>query len=221
MALQFTLPKGIPPKTAQTLVSGFGLPLVQRALIGNIATQPQDEHEDSRFGTPVYDWIFIEKPEFNEYTYNEITKEYNRTPVVKPNNGVLNSKRGFYCEGVIMEANRNRNIVTTQVSGYNDGSIVEFINNGDWNITIRGFVSTNYADVYPTSDVQTLLSYCSAPTPLKVTSKFINEILGVDYIVVMSPNVFQQQGLRNVQFFEINCISNIPYTITNNAQTNQ
>ena len=221
MALQFTIPNGIPPKSAQTLVSGFGLPLVQRALIGNIAAQPQDEHEDSRFGTPVYDWIFIEKPVFDEYTYNEFTKNYDKTAIVKPDNKTLNGQTGFYCEGVIIEANRSRNIVTTQVSGYNDGSIVEYINNGDWNITIRGFLNTNFADVYPRADVQTLLSYCSAPVPLKITSKFINEVLGFDYIIPTTPNVFQQQGLRNVQFFEINCISNIPYTITNNATTNQ
>jgi hypothetical protein len=217
MALQFTIPNGIPPKSAQTLASGFGLPLVQRALIGNIATQPQDEHNDSRFGTPVYDWIFIQRPEYNEYTFNELTKTYDKTPVIPPNNKTLNGELGFYCEGVIIEANRQRNIVTTQVSGYNDGSIVEYINNGDWSITIRGFINSKFADVYPRADVQTLLSYCSAPVPLKITSKFINDVLGVSYIIPTTPNVFQQQGLRNVQFFEISCISNIPYTITQNA----
>jgi hypothetical protein len=221
MALQFTIPNNKQPRSAQTLASGFGLPLVQRALIGNIAQQPSDDSVESRFGTPIFDWIFIEKPTSVEYGYDEALNKYQATPVVYANNANVGKTLGFYCEGVIIEANLPRNIVLTQVSGYDKGSVVEYINNGDMNITIRGFVSTENADVYPMTDAAMLSSYCKAPVPLKITSTFINKVLDVEYIVVTGFNMFQNQGLRNVQYFEINCISNVPYTLTNNAQTAQ
>ena len=80
MALQFTIPNGIPPKSAQTLVSGFGLPLVQRALIGNINKNETDPKlGTSRFGTPIYSPFLFKKPdadEWVEYTYNQTTGEF-------------------------------------------------------------------------------------------------------------------------------------------------
>ena len=219
MSLQFIIPQPQKKVTTQTLAKGFGLPLVQRALIGNVEAQPIDQHEVSRFGTPVFDDLYIERPEYNTFEYDEVLQKYVTAPVVLASNKVIGESQGFYCEGVIIEASQPRMIVTTQVSGYTQGSIVEFINNGDTNITIRGFISTKFADVYPKLDSQILNTYCKAPVPLKVTSKFINEILGVDYIIVTVPNFFQQQGLRNIQYFELNCISNVPYTIPNNAKT--
>lgn len=223
MSLQFIIPQPLSKVTAKTLAKGFGLPLVQRALIGNIDAQPIDPHEVSDFGTPVFDDLYIERPEYSSFDYDEVLKKYTQTPIILASNKVVgvgeNQTEGFYCEGVIIEANQPRNIITTQVSGYDKGSIAEFINNGDWNITIRGFVSTKNADVYPKLDTQILKTYCSAPIPLKITSRFINQILGVDYLIVTSPNFFQQQGLRNIQYFELSCISNVPFTIPNNAKT--
>jgi Domain of unknown function (DUF6046) len=219
MSLQFYIPQPASKVTEKTLIKGFGLPLVQRALIGNIEEQPTDKHEISRFGTPVFDALYIERPEYSTFEYDEVLQKYTTTPIILASNKAIGESQGFYCEGVIIEANQPRNIVTTQVSGYDKGSIAEFINNGDWNITIRGFVFTNNADVYPITDAQILHTYCAAPVPLKVTSRFINNVLGVDYLIVTNPNFFQQQGLRNIQYFELTCISNVPYTIPNNAKT--
>ena len=215
MAVNFSIPKSGQPKTAQTLAKGFGLPLVQSAIINaNVLQQPSDEHQNSSFGTPVYDWIFIEKPVYSIREYDDYFKSYVDKPAVLPNNARQGKESGVYVEGVIIEASRQRNIITTQVSGYDKGSIVEFIGNGDWNITIRGFFQSEYADVYPKDDVIALLAYCNAPVPLKITSTYINTILGINTIVVTQARVFQQQGLRNVQYFEINAISNFPYAIT-------
>ena len=43
---------------------------------------------------------------------------------------------------------------------------------------------------------------------------FLNNILGVTQIVVESCQLSQQQGLRNVQYFQLSCVSDIDYTIT-------
>jgi Domain of unknown function (DUF6046) len=226
MSLQFYIPQPASKVTEKTLIKGFGLPLVQRALIGNIDPPPIDPHEKSKFGitkfgTPVFDSLYIKAPEWYEFTYNEQTKVYkqNENPESVGNNSQKNDSQGLFIEGVIIEANLSRNVVTTQVSGYNGGSIKEFISNGDWNITIRGFVSSNYADIYPEEDTRLLQLYSKAPVTLEVTSRFLNSYLDINNIVVTGLNLFQQQGLRNIQYFEMTCLSDIPYTIPNNAKT--
>jgi hypothetical protein len=222
MSLQFIIPQPLSKVTTQTLAKGFGLPLVQRALIIPSGPQPIDQHTTStKFGTPVFDSLYIKAPEWYEFTYNEQTKVYkqNENPESVGNNSQKNDSQGLFIEGVIIEANLARTVVTTQVSGYNGGTIKEFINNGDWNITIRGFVSSNYADVYPEEDTRLLQLYSKAPVSLEVTSRFLNTCLDVNNIVITGINLFQQQGLRNIQYFEMTCLSDTPFTIPKNAKT--
>ena len=226
MSLQFIIPQPLSKVTTKTLARGFGLPLVQRALILPSGPQPIDQHTTSnfgikKFGTPVFDSLYIKAPEYYEFTYNEQTKVYkqNENPESLGNNKQDGSSQGLFVEGVIIEANLARNVVTTQVSGYNGGTIKEFISNGDWNITIRGFVSTNYADLYPEEDTRLLQLYSKAPISLKVTSRFLNKYLDINNIVITGLNLFQQQGLRNIQYFEMTCLSDTPFTIPNNAKT--
>ena len=226
MSLQFFIPQPLSKVTEKTLIKGFGLPLVQRALIRPSGPQPIDQHTTSNFGTknfgtPVFDSLYIKSPEYYEFNYNEQTKKYQQDerPVSLGNNKQDGSSQGLFVEGVIMEANLARNVVTTDVSGYNGGTIKEFISNGDWNITIRGFVSTNHPDVYPEEDTRLLQLYSRAPVSLVVTSRFLNTYLDINNIVITSINLFQQQGLRNIQYFEMSCLSDTPYTIPNNAKT--
>jgi hypothetical protein len=81
MSLQFIIPQPLSKVTEKTLIKGFGLPLVQRALIRPTPPQPKDQHTDStfgtkKFGTPVFDSLYIKAPEWYEFTYNEQTKVY-------------------------------------------------------------------------------------------------------------------------------------------------
>jgi hypothetical protein len=221
MSLQFFIPQPLSKVTEKTLIKGFGLPLLQRALIRPSGPQPIDQHTDSRFGTPVFDSLYIQAPEYYEFNYNEQTKKYQQDerPVSLGNNKQDGSSQGLFVENVIMDVNLARNIVTTDVSGYNGGTIKEFISNGDWNITIRGFVSTKNADVYPEEDTRLLQLYSRSPVSLVVTSRFLNTYLDINNIVITSLNLFQQQGLRNIQYFEMSCLSDTPFTIPNNAKT--
>jgi len=112
----------------------------------------------------------------------------------------------------MVEVNQNRNIVTTNIAGL-DGSVKEFINNGDYNITIRGFFSSDDADVYPAVDVRTLSAYLKAPVSLKITNLFLNDYFGITDIVPVSYSFHQQEGVRNVQYFTIECLSDIAFEI--------
>lgn len=212
MAINFQIPKAKQRNTAQTLAKGFGLPIVKRAFL-NVDEITSDTPDGvSKFGTPVYGTIFIEAPVFFNYVYDTNLKTYTQVEVFSPENDVIGDKRGCFIEGAIIEVNQNRNIVTTTIAGM-DGSVKEFINNGDYSVTIRGFFSSNDADVYPAVDVRTLSAYLKAPVSLKITNLFLNDYFGITDIVPVSYSFHQQEGIRNVQYFTIECLSDLPYEI--------
>ena len=226
MSLQFIIPTPAQKQNARTLSKGFGLPLVQRALIAannfNIKTDKPDG--TSLYGTPMYGTLFIQRPEYTTFEYNDFTNEYVETPNPLASNksfGTLNvapginteGAQGLFLNGVIIDATVNKTIVKTEVIDLK-GTVKEYMGESDLTITIRGYVATQNPDEYPDDDARLIKSYSSAPVSLKVTSDFLNNILGVSQIVIESCQMSQQQGLRNVQYFQLNCVSDIDYTIS-------
>lgn len=212
MSLQFYIPKPLDKVNARTLSKGFGLPLVQRAIIaGKVAAQDADKKESiSIFGTPVYGTVFFKQPEYTVYNFNPDTREYIEN-TVGPSLGE-NTQGGLIIENCIIDVNQTKNIITTDVIDY-PGTVKEYIADGDYAITIRGFVSTQSPDLFPIDDVKTLENYLKAPVALSITSAFLNDVFGIDTVVVQNYNLSQQQGLRNVQYFQINCLSDSPFVI--------
>jgi hypothetical protein len=226
MSLQFIIPTPAQKQNVRTLSKGFGLPLVQRALIAannfNIKTDKPDG--TSLYGTPMYGTLFIQKPEYTTFEYNDFTNEYVETPNPLASNksfGTLNvapginteGAQGLFLNGVIIDATVNKTIVKTEVIDLK-GTVKEYLGESDLTITIRGYVASQNPDEYPDDDARLIKSYSSAPVSLKVTSDFLNNILGVSQIVIESCQMSQQQGLRNVQYFQLNCVSDIDYTIS-------
>jgi hypothetical protein len=215
MSLQFIIPTPAQKQNVRTLSKGFGLPLVQRALIAannfNIKTDKPDG--TSFLGTPMYGTLFIEMPEYTTYEYNDLTNEYVETPNFLASNKVNGETQGLFLNGVIIDATVNKTIVKTEVIDLK-GTVKEYMGESDLTITIRGYVATQNPDEYPDDDARLIKSYSSAPVSLKVTSDFLNNILGVSQIVIESCQMSQQQGLRNVQYFQLNCVSDIDYTIS-------
>jgi hypothetical protein len=210
MAVNFQIPKGNQPKSLQTLATGFGLPLVQSAIINaNIKQNEADkvEYYSQTLKTPIYDSFLLLKPQgWTSYNYDLNTESFIETnesaKLMDEGNG------GILIEGCIIEVTQTKNIVTTLVSGYDGGSIKEYIGAGDYQIVLRGFLQTDYPDLYPTDSIKMLKSYLDAPINLQFESQFLKMMLPADYdLVCSSYNFFQQQGLRNVQYFEINFIS--------------
>ena len=210
MAIQFQIPKGNNPKTAQTLAKGFGLPLVQSAIINaNVKPNEADkvEYYSQALKTPIYDSFLLMKPVgWIDYNYDLKTEKFIEDDI---SSKLLDEgSGGILIEGCIIEVTQTKNIVTTQVAGYDGGTVKEYIGAGDYQITLRGFLQTNYPDLYPTDQITMLKSYLDAPVNLQFESAFLKMILPPDYdLVCSSYNFFQQQGLRNVQYFEINFIS--------------
>jgi hypothetical protein len=215
MSLQFNIPSPAQKVNFRTLSKGFGLPLVQRAIVAgnnlNIKTDTPDA--TSLLGTPIYGTLFIEMPEYTTYDFNDFTNEYVETPNQLASNTAASAAQGLFLNGVIIDATVNKTIVKTEVIDLK-GTVKEYIGESDMTITIRGYVASQNPNEYPDDDARLIKSYSSAPVSLKVTNDFLNNILGVTQIVVESCQMSQQQGLRNVQYFQLSCVSDIDYTIT-------
>lgn len=215
MSLQFIIPTPAQKNNIKTLSKGFGLPLVQRAVIAaKVALEPSDTADTSIFGTPMYDTLFITRPEYDTFEFNDYTNKYVSTPNVLASNVDYGGDigQGLFIDGVIIDLTQKNSIIETEVVDFK-APINEYIGGGGHLITIRGFVATKHPNLYPATDVRILNSYAKAPVPLKITSVFLNDILGINEIVVKESNLFQQQGLRNVQYFQWSCVSDFSYMI--------
>jgi hypothetical protein len=224
MSLKFYIPQPLAKTNARTLSKGFGLPIVQRAILANTFDITTDKPDAvSLFGTPVYDTLLIEQPTFTTFEFNDFTNEYvqtsnvlgtNTKQVSDPLDANANQQaiKGLFLNGVIIDATIEKNIIKTAMID-KVGTVKEYIGMGDIQLTIRGYVATKNPDEYPDVDAKLIKSYASAPVPLKVTSTFLNDILGITQIVVESCQLSQQQGMRNVQYFQWQAVSDTDYTI--------
>jgi hypothetical protein len=214
MSVNFNIPNPAAKNNLRTLSKGFGLPLVQRAILEankfNIITDKPDA--TSMMGTPIYGSLFIERPEYTTFDFNELTNEYVEVSNTLASNTAASAAQGLFLNGVIIDATVNKTIVKTEIIDYK-GTVKEYIGESDMTITIRGYVASQNPDEYPDDDARLIKSYASAPVPLKVVNTFLNDILGVNQMVVESCQLLQQQGMRNVQYFQWTCVSDIDFTI--------
>ena len=130
---------------------------------------------------------------------------------------------GLTIPTAIIEVNQTKNIITTPIQG-RDGTVKEFISRGDYLITVSGIIGgqmdeqtgeiRDIGNVYPTADVQKLITICEVPDSLEVTSEFLGFFLKEDSRVVITDyNIPQQIGVRNFQTFTINMLSDIPISL--------
>lgn len=210
MSVNFNIPNPSAKQNLRTLAKGFGLPLVQRAIIGNIEAEPADEPDgrSKLLGTPVYGKVFISQDTYQVSEFNPDTLKYVTTDVTLE----TNVEGGLQLDNCIIDVAQAKNIIKTDVVDYK-GSIKEYISESDFQITIRGFVATKHPDLYPIDSTKLLEDYLKAPIALSIANAFLNDVFGINNIVVESYSLSQQQGLRNVQYFQINCLSDDTFVI--------
>lgn len=123
----------------------------------------------------------------------------------------------FIFNECIITLNIEKNIVTTALQGRN-GTIKEYISDGDYNISIDAGISTYTLDykedfdiTYPIDAVAELKKFLSIPEALEVQSDFL-EIFGIKSAVVKSFGL-QQETHSNRQSINIQMLSDEPYEI--------
>ena len=110
-------------------------------------------------------------------------------------------------ESAVVECSRTKNIVSTVIQG-RDGSVDEWINNGDWNITVTGMLCEN-TPRYPLYQVTKLEHFLEMNKALKIEHESLNG-LGIYEIVVLSENPIIKSAHINVQPFSFTAKSSKP-----------
>ncbi|MDO4763833.1 MAG: DUF6046 domain-containing protein [Flavobacteriaceae bacterium] len=123
----------------------------------------------------------------------------------------------FVFNECLISLNMEKNIVTTALQGRN-GTIKEYISDGDYNITIDAGISTyeidkeeGYTLDYPIDAIAELKNILSLPETLEVQSDFLG-IFGIKSAVVKSFSL-QQETHSNRQSINIQMLSDEPYEI--------
>jgi Domain of unknown function (DUF6046) len=121
---------------------------------------------------------------------------------------------------ILIEVSQRKNIVTTPVQGRN-GTVKEYVSDGDYDVRLRGAVVSNGDNRYPYEEVRDLHQALSSPTTLTIACDYLR-LFNVYSLVVTGFRFPQSEGFQNMQSFEIDCISDAPEElIQEDATTNQ
>jgi hypothetical protein len=115
-------------------------------------------------------------------------------------------------DAVLIDATLPKIIQKTQVTGRR-GRVKEYIADDDWKITLRGALFSDQKDAYPEAQVRSLTKLCRLSKQVPVVSKFLNDLCGVDSIVIEEFSLTQRSGMMNAQAFEIQASSDLPYEL--------
>jgi len=208
---EFTVLQGFNPKgQAQLILKSAGMAILKPKFYNadentNVLTQQDLAVEEGRdnltngfFGLPIFDIVIFEKLNYKTLQNEDITVEE------------------FSMGVALCDVVQSKNIVTTAIQGRN-GTIKEYISDGDYQINIKGVVTSAAQDFYPDQDVRRLKAFLDAPVSFKVASVYLNR-LGITDLVVNNYTLNQSEGMRNVQYFDINCFSEKPFELQSQSE---
>lgn len=160
-----------------------------------------EENEDATIGTSYLGTPVYARLEFSKEGVEELVG----TPsTVDGNEGA----RNLVLETVLLTVSQSKNIVKTAIQGRN-GTIKEYIGEGDYQINILGSIVSPEALVYPREEVDLLIRYCKINREFGVICDFLS-LFGIENIVIENYTVSEKLGSRNEVPFEIVAISDLP-----------
>ena len=124
---------------------------------------------------------------------------------------VISRPTGLNFEIALCEISNDRNIVKTKIAGAN-GTIKEYMSDGDFNINIKGSLVSKYSNMPPIDELNTLNIIIKHPEALTVRSNFL-DYFDIQKLVIEKPVVKQREGMRNVVDFELQCVSDYKYVL--------
>lgn len=152
--------------------------------------QEEDLKDKSKaFGTPVFMPITFKRVSYMDYMNNK--------RIITPD---------IYIAACIVVINFQKDVVKTSVQGqHSPGTFKEFINQGDYSISIDGLINDDN-NLYPIKNVKWINSIGVAPVKVEVEHKLLNE-LGIWDIVIESGGYTPKQGIEDQQAFKFECVS--------------
>lgn len=165
------------------------------------------ELKKSKFGMPIFD-------AFSFNCTNSTPIRYTASSEFGSGEVLLNAP--FTFETSLIELNQTKNIVRTVIAGTN-GSVKEFMSEGDFIINLKGVIVGDVANQRPDVIlVDKLIQYLKAPLALPVYCTFLNEF-NINSVVIESYKYGQREGARNVIDIEINMLSDSPIELSVSA----
>lgn len=141
-------------------------------------------------GTPVYDQLVVKRAidtlPTNEQSGDDFVK----------------------FDSVIVTINQTRNIVTTPIQGRN-GTVKEYISDGDFEINIKGLVVSTSPQRAPREIMENIANLFSLPNEIVVVSDYIS-LFKIDYAVVLSYAFSQVEGSLNQIQMDLRLLSDSP-----------
>lgn len=150
----------------------------------------------SDFGGPVFSNLVLKA---REYINNEGV-----TVKTFKNDVILNT--------VLYDVGQQKNIVTTTVQGL-DGTIKEFISDGDYTLNIKGVLVGKLNGQFPLDQAKDLHEALKMCAEIQVNSWYLSQVFGISNIVVTSFQYGQEMGRQRSVAFEIQALSDKPVEI--------
>ena len=147
----------------------------------------------SYLGTPIFSNLEFEAITYRDFNDNEQTFD------------------GFTLNICLINAVAENVIIKTQIQGAN-GSVKELINNGDYAVTVQGFIVTNNSNQAPVVQQTQLNQLARVCASVRVVSAFLNA-LGVYEVVVDSASFNEVEATRNMIAVSLNLTSETPIEI--------
>lgn len=145
------------------------------------------------FGLPIWDTVTLVSPAYTD------------------DNGSPIPSQRMTLDLALIEVSNDRNIVKTQVAGRN-GTVKEYMSDGDNGVTIRGSLVSDTANLPPIELLEAFQFITSVPVTLTVESNFL-EYMRVFDLVIDKPILRQRLGARNIIDYELHCSSDLPFEI--------
>jgi hypothetical protein len=141
------------------------------------------------FGTPVFMPITFYKVSYYDY----LAQKKVSTPEIK-------------VAACIVTVNFQKDIIKTAVQGQRrPGTFKEFINQGDYSVSIDGLLSDDNGK-YPMKKTKWMSHVGIAPVMVEIEHQLLNE-LGIYYLVIESGGLEPKQGTEDMQPFHFDCVS--------------
>lgn len=188
----------------QIILSNFGLPGVKPVVYR------------AGFGQPLPPGEGADYPEQPSLTVEHMTgegsdgnlKSWLGTPVFADVRFPRDGKTDIILQTVLVDVAQRKNIVTTAVQGRN-GTVKEYVSDGDYEVRIRGAIVEAGGDGFPSSAVRDLHEILLKSNALQVVSQYL-QIFNIYNLVVTGYSFPQSEGIQNTQLFEIDAISDLP-----------
>lgn len=123
--------------------------------------------------------------------------------------------KSIFLTTVLMTVSQQRNIVTTAIQGRN-GTIKEYINEGDYSIDFKGAIVSRNSNEYPELEVRDFLELLQAQEALDVVSDFLR-LFDINKLVISNYEFPQQEGYQNMQLFSVSALSDTDELLIENA----